>query len=184
MFSILFSNNSMLDYLNCHFNQLTSLDLSSLNELTELTCNDNQLTELSIKNGNNTNVSTFYSLNNPNLSCIEVDDPALSTNSNNWSKDGTSSYSNDCNVSVTKIPTLEQLTTVFPNPTSGKINLETSQDFSYNIEVQNLLGQFVLTIPTSRQRMQRIDLSTFPKGTYLIHIQNATERITKKIVLN
>ena len=40
------------------------------------------MTCLNLKNGNNTNITDFNSTNNPNLNCIEVDDPTWSTN--NW----------------------------------------------------------------------------------------------------
>jgi hypothetical protein len=38
--------------------------------LVQLNVNDNQLTELNVKNGNNTNFTTYNSLNNPNLLCV------------------------------------------------------------------------------------------------------------------
>ena len=63
-------------------NQLTSLDLSNNTALTNLNCNDNQLTSLDLRNGNNTNFNLFNASNNPNLFCIDVDDPTWSAN--NW----------------------------------------------------------------------------------------------------
>lgn len=92
-----FSLTTVLVYLWCHENQLTSLNLSQNSALTNLYCNDNLLQCLNVKNGNNSNITfTFDATNNPNLSCIEVDDVAWS--SSNWTMvDAQTSFSNDCN---------------------------------------------------------------------------------------
>jgi len=58
-----------------------------------LYCADNQLTCLNLKNGNN---SIFSANNNPNLTCIEVDDPNWATQ--NWgTNNGQWTYSTNCN---------------------------------------------------------------------------------------
>ena len=73
------SANTSLITLNCNENQLTSLDLSNNTLLTTLWCNENQLTSLDIRNGNNTNMNGLSTYLNPNLTCINVDDPSI-----NW----------------------------------------------------------------------------------------------------
>ena len=45
-------------------------------------CNNNQLTSLDVRNGNNTNITTFNATTNPDLTCIFVDDISYSTT--NW----------------------------------------------------------------------------------------------------
>ena len=67
------SNNTALIELNCGLNQLTSLDLSNNTVLTSFWCYNNQLTNLDVRNGNNTNLTDFHAMNNPNLTCINVD---------------------------------------------------------------------------------------------------------------
>jgi hypothetical protein len=47
-----------------------------------LSCKSNQLTSLDLRNGNNTNFVYFSATNNPNLYCIDVDNPTWSTA--NW----------------------------------------------------------------------------------------------------
>ena len=92
------SSNSALLWLACIDNQLTSLDVSNNTALTFLDCADNQLTCLNLANGNNTNImqESFAATNNPNLTCIEVDDAEWSTA--NWDViDDASSFSEDCN---------------------------------------------------------------------------------------
>jgi hypothetical protein len=89
------SQNTALTILGCNVNQLTSLDVSNNTALIWLNCDDNQLTCLNVKNGNNTNFFAFSALNNPNLTCIEVDDAAWSTA--NWTNiDAQNTFSTDC----------------------------------------------------------------------------------------
>lgn len=96
------SNNSALIELWGSGNQLTSLDVSSNTALELLACYSNQLICLNVKNGNNLNfiVSAFLgaglnATQNPNLTCIEVDDVAWSNA--NWTNiDASSSFSTSC----------------------------------------------------------------------------------------
>ena len=67
--------------LKCGINQISILNVSNNTVLTKLVCDSNQLTNLDVRNGNNTNM-VFYADNNPNLTCINVDDVAWSTA--NW----------------------------------------------------------------------------------------------------
>ena len=87
--SIDLSNNSLITWITAGNNQLTTLDVSNVSSLTHITCNNNNLIELNIANGNNVNFVTSYPANpsaspaldvrnNPNLACINVDDPTYS----------------------------------------------------------------------------------------------------------
>ena len=73
------SGCSALTTLYCYNNQLTSLDVSGCTALNHLDCGDNQLTSLDLRNGNNNNFLAFYAYDNPNLTCINVDDATWST---------------------------------------------------------------------------------------------------------
>jgi len=75
-------NNTTLDTLKCSGNQLTTLDVSGATALAKLKCSGNQLTSLDLRNGNNTNIIYLKCADNPNLSCINVDDSTYSTS--NW----------------------------------------------------------------------------------------------------
>ena len=91
-------NFMALTYLNCYGNQLTTLDVSGATALITLLCSNNPLTSLDVRNGNNTNIldSMFQCVNNPNLTCINVDDSTWSTN--NWTTfiDPQHYFSNNC----------------------------------------------------------------------------------------
>jgi hypothetical protein len=91
------SNN--IGYFSCANNQLTSLDVSNNIDLGHFSCANNQLTSLDVRNGNNSNILTFEVTNNPNLTCVNVDNVAWSTA--NWTVaygniDPQNYFSNNC----------------------------------------------------------------------------------------
>ena len=86
---------SLID-LSCAVNQLTSLDVSNNTALTSFACYSNQLHCLKLKNGNNINMTYFGATNNPNLTCIEVDDAVWAT-ANLINIDPQTTFSEDCN---------------------------------------------------------------------------------------
>ena len=89
------SNNTSLNEIRCYENQLTSLDLSTNTNLTKIDLSYNPLTCLNLKNGFNTNIVVFNSKKNPNLNCIEVDNPSWSTS--NWlDVDANLNFSTNC----------------------------------------------------------------------------------------
>ena len=93
------SANTALTTLYCYGNNLTSLDVSNNTALTGLDCSYNQLTSLDVRNGNNTNFYGFGTINNPNLTCINVDDATWSTANwigNNFDFDSQHYFSNNC----------------------------------------------------------------------------------------
>ncbi len=139
-----------LEMLDCQENQLKNIDVSNNPKLIELVCNDNQLISLNLKNKNNTNLDLNYSLftNNPNLTCIQVDNEAYSDA--NWTgiKDANASYSSNC-VQYTLIPDLNfenklialGIDSGIPDGKveTSKIESVTSLDISYS-EIKNITG--------------------------------------------
>ena len=83
-----------LTELFCSSNQLSSLNLSNNTQLFEVSCGSNQLTYIDLRNGNNSGLWYFQSMNNPGLNCIDVDDVAWANN--NWSKDSWTTFSTNC----------------------------------------------------------------------------------------
>lgn len=100
------SNNTALISFDCFNNQLTSLDVSNNAALNYLLCNNNNLTNLNVQNGNNANflnfpgVPSFNATNNPQLTCIQVDNPAYSGTTSSWVKDTIASYSLNCSCTI------------------------------------------------------------------------------------
>ncbi|MBF2709570.1 Ig-like domain-containing protein [Flavobacterium soyangense] len=98
------SKNTLLNVLNCSDNKITILDVSTNTNLSTIACSSNNLTFLNLKNGNNTKILSPYFKNNPNLSCIQVDNKSYSDA--NWStaKDTTANYSENCSKTASILP--------------------------------------------------------------------------------
>lgn len=96
------SNNLKLEHITCNFNSIKELDISNNNKLKILGCSNNLLCKIDAKNGNNTLITNFNAFNNPNLTCIIVDDVAYS-NANWTNKDINTTFYNsfiDCLESI------------------------------------------------------------------------------------
>ena len=130
------SQNTLLTSLECYNNQLTSLDVSQNTLLTSLWCENNQLTCLNVKNGNNTNFTTFFANYNPNLTCIEVDDVAYSTT--NWvgyyyySFDSTSSFSTNCGSNCSPTPCSASSSFTYTNNGNGNYTFTNTSTSNFN----------------------------------------------------
>ncbi|TPG44467.1 T9SS type A sorting domain-containing protein [Flavobacterium pectinovorum] len=98
------STNQKLTSISCNSSKITRLDVSNNTALTTLNCQNNLLKSLNLQNGNNASFSTSLNFkNNPNLTCIQVDDIAYADA--NWAsfKDSTAKYNLDC-ATYTLIP--------------------------------------------------------------------------------
>ena len=175
--------NTNLNALFCFDNQLTSLNLSQNTNLEYFDCKNNQLTCLNIKNGNNTNMQSFYATNNPNLTCIEVDNASWSAT--NWtdidpSATFSSNCSNSCIVTIGNLTFLSNLS-VFPNPTNGLINIELNSNKPYfEIEVFSLLGELIYVNKVNGSKLT-FNLAQYPKGMYLVKIKQDNHYYHEKI---
>ncbi len=176
--SINVKNNAFLIRLNCSSNHLSDLDLSNNKSLDDINCSSNQLTSLNIRNGYNYKIVYFYAINNPNLSCIQVDNVSFAnTNSSykDWQKDETASYNTNCNLSV--IDTKNNNIHFYPNPV--KEILRFSDELS-DIRIIEASGKIIKHYQLDKKF---IDISNLSKGVYII---NATTRsgniVNEKIV--
>jgi Leucine-rich repeat (LRR) protein len=173
--SLNLSNNSNLELLNCFSNQITTLDLSNNSSFISLSCQSNQLTSINLKNGNNTNVTSIATTNNPNLTCIQVDDAAYSTT--NWTNvDAQTSFSENC-ISLNTESFESTYTNIYPNPASNYISIETPLEV-IKVELYNILGKLVLNENTPN----KINISNFPNGLYIIKIHTTESIVSKKIL--
>ena len=93
-----FSNSVNIMDVNCENNQISSLDISQNSLLGHLELKDNNLFYLNLKNGANTLLNHMRVTDNPNLTCISVDDSLWATN--NWNVfqdiDPQQYFSNNC----------------------------------------------------------------------------------------
>ncbi|WP_299761189.1 T9SS type A sorting domain-containing protein [uncultured Dokdonia sp.] len=99
------SNNLLNEFIGVN-TSLTSLDVSANSMLSRIVVSNNaQLEDLNVANGNNTAItdSDFFANNNPNLSCITVDDVAYSDA--NWTNiDTQTSFSLNCSSNTDTTP--------------------------------------------------------------------------------
>ena len=175
-------NNSNLEGLYTSNNQLTYIDVSSNLKLTELKANQNLMTSLNVKNGNNTNFTEFTALNNPNLTCIFVDNDTWSMK--NWPNiDATSNFVENeaaCNsLSVSEFTS--STFKILSNPV--KENIFISIDEKVNFLLSNINGE-VLKRGELIAGNNTINVSKYAKGVYFLRVHNSQKTITRKIIIN
>jgi len=153
--------------LACTHNQLVDLDLSNTFVLL-LACENNLLQSLNLANGHNTNAIMISANNNPDLTCIQVDDANYSLT--NWTSsvfvfDAGVSFSEDCGL-LTQLNEMDntRFYLAYPNPTHGMIYFAEPSD----LVLCNALGQMVC----ARQQSTSLDLSTYPAGVYFLSFVN------------
>lgn len=143
-------------------NLLTSLDLSNNPLLIQMVANNNTLSSLDIKNGGNTNMQYFVASQNPNLTCIQVDDVAYSTT--NWNLvDAGASFSENCFAGLTNLEV--QNLKVYPNPTSDFLKIEYTEHIIF-CKITDATGQIIRT-----EYEAEFSVNDLPAGSYFLLIQ-------------
>lgn len=175
------SQNPLLETLSCAFNDLTFLDLSTNTNLITIFCRDNLLNSLDVKNGTNSIVVSFNAINNPNLTCINVDNAVYSQNQSSWAKDAIASYDTNCFVLSIDDYNTTTNTSMFPNPTTGSLQIESTQIIS-QATVYNLVGQLVKTLKMQTNQ-KSIDISDLQTGSYLINLQSTSGNSYTKLIV-
>lgn len=182
---IVLGNHPALYGISCFGNQISNLDCSGLPILEEFFCGQNQLISLSVKNGNNSNFTAFNSIGNPDLNCIEVDDPAYSNAATaTWEKDLVSSYNTNCGtVSVEEGADQSFVVSAFPNPSNGKFTFEVTEPGAYSIAIFDAMGRTVTHRMGGLNGMNTLDLSHLPAGTYFARVALKTNEVTLRLIL-
>ncbi len=131
--------------LDCSGNSLTSLEVHKNSNLIKVLCQNNQLTSMHINNGNNTAISNadFNAINNPNLTCITVDDATWSaTNWTNIDVSGSFSeyYCSQCFVNIPDPIFKAYLLGISAINTNGdsEIHCSEASDYTRGIDVDNM----------------------------------------------
>ena len=141
--SLSLQNNPLIGTLGCDNNYISFLDLSNLTQLDDLGASNNQLTYLNIQNGNNINLQDFDVTGNPNLTCIQVDDPTFMNNNFASYIDATASFSSACAACVINIPDVNFKNALLNNPAintnaNSEIECTEAANFTDTIYVANL----------------------------------------------
>jgi hypothetical protein len=179
------NQNMPLTILNCQTNQLTSLDISNFASLTVLYCGSNQLTDLNVANGNNSNMVAsldpgLIALNNPNLTCIQID-AGYTPNSTDRNVDVTASFSTNC-AGITGINEINsQNISIYPNPVINKLFVELENQQVTEMVIIDYSGRLVRSISNNTNN---IDVSELTQGVYLLKVLTengiSTNRFIKK----
>jgi len=179
--SIDVKHNIELKELYCYKNEIYYLDFTSNINLNRLYCSNNQLFRLDLRNGNNKNIQSFQARNNPNLTCIQVDDENFSMtnwNLSNFIFDSIVSFSEICWYSSLEDDKKYETSdyTPFPNPTNGLIKFNEI----VNVRVSNLMGQIV----AETNNTTSIDISNEATGTYIIqYLDHNGQTINQSMII-
>lgn len=90
-------------------------------------------------------------------------------------------YSNFSRISGTNAGLTPLQVTLYPNPTSGFLHIQTEKQALATLSLTDLSGRMVL-----QQKLEaivnKVDISALAKGVYLVHLQQANGTYTSKIV--
>jgi hypothetical protein len=180
------SQNPILSDLTCNDNLITSLDVSHNPLISIIECFNNNIIELNLQNGFNENFFIIHVYNNPNLSCIKVDDVAYANNQecinddpySGWCKDEFTSYSEDCSLGFIDLFTSQ--ITLYPNPLQNILNIENTSIFSVNsLLIYDIQGKLLLQ---EKEQFTSIDLSQLNSGLLFVQLETEQGILTKKMV--
>ena len=170
-----------MESLECQINDITSLDLSQNVNLTKIYCDNNQLEVLNLKNGNNSILVNMESTNNPNLSCIQVDDVDYANNQPQWIKSSNSEYNEDCNyLSISDNDNANFK--MYPNPVHTVLYLETNNNSIDSVTIYSIDGSVVLN--EIENSPKGINVSGLDQGIYFANVKINGKSRTSKFIKN
>jgi len=197
------SNNNLLDRILCNNNNLTELNTSSLNNLFLLFAqsnsitsfnfcqnsslkyfrgNSNNLKSIDVRNNNSHNISIFSVTQNPNLSCIFVNDVDSSYLAN-WQIDYTANFVADLNeCAALTIPEKKLLSfKMYPNPAQDEISISLNYEQAI-LKLYNVSGQLLFEKEIN-QDGESVALQNISSGIYLVNITSSIFSETKKLII-
>ncbi len=176
------SNNVDLQILTCAHNDITNLDLTQNINLLTFAGQDNDFTFLDARNGTNMDILLFDVQQNPNLTCIFVDDAIYSENDAYWFRDPASTYVEtqaQCDALGTNDLTFQQLM-VYPNPVNMRFYITNPRKFQIEkVDVYDVLGKKVKSFLLNTGIY---DITNLQNGLYFIKIYNGNKILTRKII--
>lgn len=174
--------NTKLNTLYVHNNNLTTLDVSQDTSLVALTAYRNNLENLNLRNLSTTKLTYLDVTDNPNLTCIDATDVAAATAT--WTNIDSQSYfsATTCFNSTKDLPLVQSIK-VYPNPTTGKINVDLGQETgNVNIIVHNLMGQMISSSTYENRSNINFEIQS-SRGVYFVTVVSETgEQTTLKVV--
>jgi hypothetical protein len=163
-------------------NEIVDLDLTSNVVLTSVIAFNSHLSKLNIQNGNNTSITEFSTLKNPNLNCIQVDDATSANNRtqpyDQWVIDVQSFFSQNCDINNEDI--FLSTFKITPNPVEDIIRILPPQEIQLlKVEVYDIIGKRVILQETD---FNTIRVFTLPKGVYFLRINTQNSSIVRRFI--
>lgn len=171
------TNNINLELFFGMGNQFESLDFSNNQSMTHILCHGNNLTQLNLPiiDPNQIDTITLSTTYNPQLNCIQSNNPNHIYTHWDLHLDSTTTISENCYLGLEPNSNETQL---FPNPTNGPFYVNSSNKGTYSI--MNLGGQLIkkgqIEIGSNI-----LDLSYKTNGLYIIQIQLENETLIYKL---
>lgn len=89
------------------------------------------------------------------------------------------------NISLEESQSLDRMIDVYPNPSSGRFNLELNKNAAtwmsdLEVQVSDMTGRKIMTISGLEEFVTTIDLNAFESGVYMLHVYKKGELISYK----
>ncbi len=188
--SVSVSTNTALKSFSCVLNELTNLDFSANTLMSSIYCGSNQLNSLTIHNGNNTAINSFSSINNPFLTCIEVDDISHFTNFFVNNIDSIASFNTSCFTENSMMMNDLQSIKIWPNPSNEVLHVDVPKEFGYmncRIRITNNLGVLVYNDMYTAGKPGKtiaIDVSDYNDGVYFFNLDCSERKYFMPFVIS
>lgn len=157
-------------------NNLTSLDVSQVGIIQEFLCHKNQLQSLNMQNGTNTFLQSFTAYDNPQLSCIQVDDASYAMANFVNAVDTGVLFSENCATVGLDEGFPSKVLSIYPNPAQeylfSSVHIPDSE-----IIIFDVLGKKVAQVSAFP-----ISVSSFVPGVYSIRIITPGKSYISKFV--
>jgi hypothetical protein len=180
--------------LDCTADQLTRLDVSNNTALEDLNCSYNQLTSLDISK----NVKLLPYIDSPaigvflNLSYMPTlyevcvwkmpFPPAGKDDLIDTAGSPNVYFTTDCSTSIQGDCKEKMKIDIYPNPSDDIINIEFENPDNAFIEIYNVSGTLILSKPLHSE-FEKINLSGFSRGVYLVKVKQGRTVIIKKLIV-
>jgi hypothetical protein len=90
--------------------------------------------------------------------------------------DGAVNYSNIIEISANSTSLL------YPNPAKDNLYLVYTKASKYAVQITNLAGQVLMTLPASEEGFRQINVSEFPQGMYMLRIFDGQNRVLENML--
>ena len=162
--------------------------LTSVVKEIVITDNDSLISLSGIDNIDTTSIEYLYIYNNPYLSTCNVESicKILTSNATTYIYDNAincnskEEVESTCLVDISNINHIDPNILVYPNPTTNEINISSFGEYISQLNIYNQFGQKVFSesVPVNK-----INVSLFDSGIYIIELIINETRIRKKLII-